>query len=180
MKPVQVQDVEGLMDLNSILILDIDRWVYYIDENTYKPIYAVEKTTRPAGSGTESVLVCNVLEEWRSCKYMACGNSASVFRKRLKSPSYKMNVREKQSIVDTTVPFITITKTVQDNALSIPIALFRFDEDFLFRKVEVADTIARYLDSDEEEEDTEEEKMAKKKFRKRLRQRYWELGYRWR
>ncbi|KAF9769891.1 hypothetical protein IL306_012617 [Fusarium sp. DS 682] len=185
MKPVESKDVEDLVNLNSILILDVDCWVasylrnvvarspthittkqgnktlpaelwldilerveFYIDENTYKPVYPIEMTPRAAnGSGTEPTMICNVLKDWKSCGKLKFGSKVVVYEKCLRDPSYKMDP-EKDDVDDEVEPYFSITKTIQDDALSIPMSHLSFDAGFLFRKIEISDMIAQFEDGD--------------------------------
>ncbi|KAF5687286.1 hypothetical protein FCIRC_2415 [Fusarium circinatum] len=181
MFPVESQDLEGLVKLNSILILDVDWWgasylrnilaqggsahittkqgnrtlppelwldiidrvESYLDENTYKPFYCVEMTPKSMdGSGTESALVCNVLEEWTKCGDLTDGNRINAYEKCLHDPSYKLDP-EKDWIDEKEKYYFIITKTVKKNSYSIPVSHLRLKGDFLFRNIEVPDMIAR-------------------------------------
>ncbi|KAF5711075.1 hypothetical protein FMUND_9225 [Fusarium mundagurra] len=186
MLPVESEDLERLVKLNSILILDIDCWgasylrnilahgsahittkqgnktlppelwldildqvEYYIDEDTYKPVYGVAITSGSTngGSGTESALVCNVLEEWKKCGDLTDGNRINAYNRCLRNPSYKLDP-EKDWIAKDEKYYFTITKTVQENSYSIPVSHLRFKGDFLFRKIRVPDLIARFEDGE--------------------------------
>ncbi|KAF5599298.1 hypothetical protein FPANT_3581 [Fusarium pseudoanthophilum] len=138
---------QGNKTLPPELWLDIlDRVEYYIDENTYKPVYGVAITPGSTnGSGTESALVCNVLENWRKCGDITYGNMVSLYHRCIDIPSYKLDPK-KHDVDQDEEPFFNITKTVQGNAYSIPVSHLRFQGDFLFDNVEVPDMIARCED----------------------------------
>ncbi|KAF5251274.1 hypothetical protein FANTH_3566 [Fusarium anthophilum] len=185
MFPVQSQDLEGLVKLNSILILDVDWWgasylrnivahgsahittkqgnkilppelwldiidrvESYVDGNTYKPVYGVKLTPGSMdASGTESALVCNVLEEWTKCGDLTGGNRVNAYEKCLHDPFYKLDP-EKDETDENEKYYFIITKTVEKNSYSIPVSHLRLKGDFLFRNIEVPDIIARLEDGD--------------------------------
>lgn len=144
---------QGNKTLPPELWLDIIELVeYYIDENTYKPVYGVAITPgspngSPNGNGTESSLVCNVLEEWTKCGDLTDGNMINAYDRCLHKPYYKLDP-EKDWIDKGEKYYFVITETVQEDSYSIPVSHLRFKGDFLFRKIGVPDMIARCEDGE--------------------------------
>ncbi|KAF4494032.1 hypothetical protein FAGAP_9837 [Fusarium agapanthi] len=138
---------KGNKTLPPELWLDIiDRVEYYIDKNTYKPVYGVAITPGSTnGSGAESALVCNVLEQWKKGGNLTGGNRINGYNRLLHDPSYKLDP-ENDDIGENEEYYFTITKTVQENSYSIPVSHLRHKGDFLFRSIEVPDMIARFED----------------------------------
>ncbi|KAF5622976.1 hypothetical protein F52700_10288 [Fusarium sp. NRRL 52700] len=135
---------QGNKSLPTELWLDIiDRVEDRINKNTYKPVYGVAITPGSTnGSGTESALVCNVLEKWNKCGNLTGGNRIYGYNSLLLDPSYKLDP-DNDDIGRDEESYFTITKTVQENSYSIPVSHLRHKGDFLFRNIEVPDMIAR-------------------------------------
>ncbi|KAF5675149.1 cuticle-degrading protease [Fusarium denticulatum] len=145
--PSHITTKQGNKTLPTELWLGIlDLTKLHVDENTYKLVYGIEITHKSAnGDMIEPTLICNVLDERKGCKELRDGYGVWLFEKCLRDPSFK-DVRGRQD--KKRFPFLRITKSARENTFSIPVSHLRFQEDFLFHKIEVPDIIARLEDGD--------------------------------
>ncbi|KAM0344458.1 hypothetical protein ACHAPU_007430 [Fusarium lateritium] len=156
--PANVSTKIGHKTLPTELWLQILSWAQLrLRSHQFTLIYAVGTGLVQDGAGREELaLICNEVKEWRACGELRNGAIIDVYQKYLWNPSYVPTTQDRGEILAhyrrygehvikiediAECPF-KVTKTAEDDAISIPISHLGFETRFLFRSIKVPDMIS--------------------------------------